>query len=755
MDKRIYIFDRKSKEFRLLTESGEPELTCPDGELSGVTDPTEIEEGNGSGSGSKPTETTIEEVLEIASDGPLASLGVGSRLLCPHSAPGLYPGYNLLYMKPNGSILCGLSHIAQWDTRQLGAFRKALCHGDIVTLLGDQGMAWLVRDAATNSYSYRTALPAAPSVDIHLVDSCLAPYCSAEGERPRLRLSVVVGESAVSPEAMEAWISRGDTSGIDTKVRDNLFGEIESSFNQLLDDVRGASLTLSPLRGVATWSGRLPGEPQIIGEAGSTPALLIENWSYISGTLYLDLRLNRTIGRVSLTGSIGAGNALWSDIFPRLEIYLTPGVRRWERIAGAGCAVTSLATVNDNISGSKRAFRLFSLSADEITRAVNGDDGFRLAGSVSAANVSQLVMTLPVPQTGATMVPDYSDHDRLSGAGGCVTDEGSVIFGGNRVLASHAEFGVLYPYRLQVGELPVSALTPSFRRRSSAEGLRTPVYAFSAEGIRLLAGDGHGGYGLSQLVSRDVVTDARLVTTADDYALCLTKRGLVKLTSSKRSLLCSDIPDAVTLLNACDDGAATAGGEGEGGRAATAGGFHLGYHYAGNWLLAGSGNRSLCYDLNSNRWFESDVKSGDTCEWDGGLLSVDEHGHLMSLRGIRREVPVTAGSATRATSGSEADGEDDVSTDGKPGAGVAPVREWVTRALKFGTWWKRKRIVCMSFGEDEMTWILESSEDLKEWREEKRGYGRHTARMHLPLRRFWRIRFLHRLPVAVSATIAI
>ncbi len=606
------------------------------------------------------------EAVECQGGAILATLTPGMRALCVHT-PTADGVPHLITLAANGNIYIFSGEgfktrtlIGTRDEETFGSLTATLCHADIVTLAGSTRPLWLIFDHTTECYSLCTTLPPAPDCSLSLTSTTLLPYTQAgDEETVLLAANLYIGEDRAALSPMNAWLTGEDGRGVDASIKEEVYAAVAESVEQYLLAVEAAGMVTSPMRGFAALNGRLAGQIMTAGNYRQ-PSLLLESWTYIDGMLRLNLRLSAPPCRPGAIVSITEDHARWSDVFSRMEIYLGSPVKWWQPSAGTGVTITGL--VNILVNGQRRrGFAMYALADSEYAAALAGQYQFKAAGSVSTAQAMEGVMQLRRDESAHTIMPDYTDHDRLSADGGVATTDGPVLFSGETILTSDKDFPVLFPSRKRICDSHIRALSESFRSRSATDAGRTPLLAFCDDGIRLVSSDGKGGYGPAQFLTGDIVADAGSVTLTTDSVVFLTLHGLVKLSGTKRSVIL-DIGDME--------------------------GLHSGsiwYSYLHNFLVLGDNDGINVFDIESGLTGECDHKITEILEYDGRLYGRDVHGHLLELRLTRHKSTSEDGSVTTVLS---------------------------TILLPFTDPWTSKRIYAVDFGKKETEWALEATDEI-------------------------------------------
>nr|MDE6294848.1 hypothetical protein [Muribaculaceae bacterium] len=289
--------------------------------------------------------------------------------------------------------------------------------------------------------------------------------------------------------------------------------------------------------------------------------------------------------------------------------------------------------------------------------------------------------------------PDYSDHDRLRVRGGVSTSDGPVLYGGGVIYTADREYPVLYPSRHRICDADIVTLCESFRRRSAGRSGLTPLLASCSAGVRRGSAAGDGGSGLTQFLSRDVLSAGDMVAVTSTSVVYHTAQGLVEQSQTRRKLL-ADIKEMPSI---------------EGSR--------MGYSYRDDFIVMSNGNEGYVYQYSTGMYGKLLLPVSDIAEHDARLWGVDEHGHLTALVITRVAERKLSRRSARLPSG-----------------------EYLTRALKFGDRWAHKRIERMIIGGEQVEWVLEGTDDLALWHTVCRGSSSDSGRMRLPPYRLWRMR---------------
>lgn len=687
----------KNVDVRFVAQSDECEMCCRDGEVVGRVDSNDT-------SGDKGDDDNRGKYKEVTA-------GVGGSIhgTLPSGMRHLLVTGERLIVKADDGRLLSLSGenystrrlLGHWDVSSSGELLQAVEYSNIVTLIGEKRLAWLIT-SDDGEVSYRTTLPAAPACTLTLSPEPLLPYISNDGETVSLDAVVPIDADRTPYDALASWLEGGDGRGVTADVREEIYRSVAESVEAYLAAVSASGMVTAPMMGFASLSGRLPGPCQRVGEY-QPPKLWIESWNYIDGVLRMSLRLTAVPCRPYAAVDVTDDNVIWSDIFGRVDIALSEPVRWWEMSRGVGVKVTGPGNIT-RAGERKRGFMLYAMSASEYNAVLSGLRNYKPAGSVSASTAVAGSIQLRRDNDSAEVYPDYSDHDRLRVTGGIATAEGPVLHASNRIFTAHREFPVLYPVRNVICDVDIIRLSESFRRRSAALSGRTPLLAFCRDGVRLVSSSGDGGYGLSQLLSRDVLSGREGLAVMNTSVVYMTVNGLVEQSGSKRKLL---LGRSETDIGVTD--------------------VMMRYSIEDDFVVMISGESGLVYQCSDGEPGLMEIVLSGIFECQNRVWGVDEHGHLMDVRLERRREVSNLSESSELSEESE-------------GPEASEKSELVTRALKLGDPYIRKRIRgLLLYGPCE-SWQLDGCDRPDEWERVCGGTGMQSGRLWLPAFRYWRIR---------------
>lgn len=663
--------------------------------------------------GEDEDQTATKGRVSLSLGYPLATLPPGARMLALHSPASLYPHYNLIWLAADGRLMVwpdgrspaastsGPGEVARWSESAMGALECARCHGEVVTLLGRERIAWLVRDAVTGAYSFRTVLPGKPVCTFGVEAVKLAPYVRAVGDMAEIEVEVGLSASyGLTADGWYDWIDRGVTSGVDTRLIAAVVEGIGEAVGRYLRAVADARLTVGPLRGFASHSGRLAGDIQEIGDYAA-PKLWISSTRIESGRIVLKLLLDAVPRRVYARLSVGADDRLWSDLFPEVHMSLSGSVGWWntkgddmdfDHVQVSGPVWVSHTDGSGEVRS--RGFAISSLSSADCASRLRLKDDFRVCLKVSASQEMQGISEVPLYRVGAIRLPDFSGHTRLKADGLAAHEDGFALWHGNRLLLSDPQCPVVYPYELEVGDTPIAAAFSSLSRRSLAGRGRSPLYIFSADGVREVeardAGAGEVRYMVGKLIGRDVVDSSGRVASTSDGVVFASVRGLMSLSSGGRIKRLSALPVTADTV------------------------VEISEHYAGGIVAVSDGNRLYVYDMIEDGWIGCEVMLRDFISHGGRLYGMESRGNICELQVNVRKSRMRVGASTEGW-------------------------RYQTEPLMLGAAGGVSAVAALDFGGGRAVWQLEGGESGEEWERMASGEGYVSGLLLMPRRRFWRV----------------
>lgn len=644
----------------------------------------------------------------------IAALPYGATLLTVHTYVDRKEEGEIIFVMQDGGIysrsMSGSAELCKIGTlvpQIWGDIRAVLRLGEVVTLVTDRRICWLVRDAAVGSYTLRIALPPSPECEYIVEKVIVGPYITAEGTWARLDIRVLIRESyGLTLAEIKGWLENGESGRVPEEVRELVRQAVRERVEEYIQEMKFRGYLLSPVGVVASLSGHLPSGVKIIGEY-DTPRIEITSVGFNEGVMTMELRFSMVPYRIWCRYDIDESEVGWRDHFPTLDIAMSDEVRWW----GPGLNVRGPVSVINAAGKRCRGFIIDSLSENEIAARISRCREFRVSDKIPISVEEEGTRLISYNPAGDLYLPDYEEKISPSATGGCVTDEGIVLFRDNYIMVQKKDSAVIYGCGKKIGDGRILSVVPTLEGRSPGETGRIPLYVMTEEGIYLLKSDGKYGYGIGKMVSRDIAVCENLYVLTESSAIFPTKRGLMAIVGSKTE-----------LLSEC-------------GGLDLSGISKLSYDYRSRCCIIrhDDGDTGIL-DLNDKKWTDDLASFGgyrDFIGEKGGLLLVDESNHLMEAVLNREEVTV------------ECEGYDNIIA-GDERTGIDIKNEfpfWLrTRPMRLGDNLQGCRIIRIHFQETAASvWVMECSEDLRIWRLVGEGSGDRTWRMRTPRGKYWRL----------------
>lgn len=684
--------------------------------------------GSGTSSGGTSSGGSASYRLRIDTIPAGVNLPAKSRLLCVH-APASFPACRFyICLQSNGFISAvGDSgeniNIAYWPSTTggsggLGRLKGAYPHGDVVTLIGERGMAWLVFDSEAATYSLQQRLPEELKPMFTMTSSALAGYCSVAGQRPRIQMSVELPDADEISEAMVAnWIS-GDANTLPEAACVKVFEAVGKEVERYVAAVKRAGLLLTPVKGMVSLYDVLPSRP-IVAEESLTPTLaIIDSHAWHAGRLNMELSLTMLPMSVMMSVAIGDSHRGWQPVFSELRAHLSEEVSRFVPTSAGKPDITPYAISRTLDSDGKRypCFAFHTLAEDELKERIEASTGYQTVFAAGVKGATKITANLKktADESGnftPQFTPHFEDQQQLIPKGASLTDDGVILYGGsgktsdesetfhelsfaNSVMTPMPGNGVIYREVSKVGELPVMGIAMAGRQKGSAENSRHPLYAFSEDGVRLLTSDKNGVYGNARLVEAPGITGYGLCAETESGVVWISKRGVNIISNSSKI---SDISGLGSLENA---------------RAIP---DRILYDVKSDTLLLIYPVGVELLDIKSGkRYLQEDLSLNDAVEVAGAICFSNNAGKVQIAEIAR--VSIADGGATGLSDDGSGSGSGLMMRAALP----ADLREdeslIITRALKLGNEFERKRVVevdCGIYGNSEL--LLEGSDKLDHW----------------------------------------
>lgn len=667
------------------------------------------------GNSSADANSTSDSVKKIIHGAIAATLPATAEILALHAPIDIQPNFNIIFRLPDGGLRLhaadgGFSSIgATWDDATMGTFVKAVCHDNVVTLIGSQRTSWLIRNPSDGRYSWRTVLPTAPICTISHSRAILPPYVNAVGDEAEINVTCRATTSiAPSRENIARWLDEYRDEWVDWKFRLEVRDAVRDALADYIDAVRDADLTTSPQRWVAALGNSLPTE--IFQSEETHPhTLRLKAWGYEDGVLQMTLLCSAVPLQTTVHFSITADNLLWSDYFPKLSLYAATPVDWWLGTR------TPMITIYEG-----GQFNMFLKSDDKLRYSLENSSDFRLVKEFSTAKIASGVAVIPEFGVGEIYTPDYTDHERLRALGGSTSDSGVTLFNENILMLPRPGVPFLFPRRLRIGERDILAVAPSCGSRTLSSGGEAPLLCFTDEGIRRVSFAADGTPYVANLIS-NIPAASDICSLHPEGVMFLAEGGVMLATATAVKMLAADYPGDLSAV------------------------AEIGWLDGGNLLLLREGEKCIYYDVKQKEWFESELIVKRLLRSGGSPYIFDEHGHLAEIYSQETLLPPPSSAESDVSTPS------DIAEDTRNIIDLCP--------LDVGCWYERKRVERIVF-EQGSGWVLYAADiagaaDSGVWQRVISGIGSDSGPLHLPAFRYWRLVMLgNRPPQRVAVSVA-
>ncbi|MDE6010568.1 MAG: hypothetical protein K2F87_03865 [Muribaculaceae bacterium] len=677
-----------------LRRSLKSDLTCRDGEVDTFRripwlepDSSNPDSNNPSASGTGKTAT--KHFLELSFTAYDGGIGFppGSRLLTIH---GEGAAATAIYLQPNNAIGArrltedGIARNIAFLPSSIGELRGAYPFGQKITLVGTNGMAWLLKDPSTSSYTLLTSLPEAPDVEFALDPVHLAGYTHMAEGYPEMDVAVDLHDLAdlYEVQSLTDWLGEGKGLRVDEAVCRRVYQSVARAVGEYAAAVRAGGFYLTAVGCVASFGGALPSATVVADGGYTAPYARLLSWSLHEHTLHL--RISFSLRPLQLTATIllTGLQKKWRDIFPEIRLHVTSEIP-WTLGGAVGTSDLS-PFVNGytslGASGEGFAFRFRAVSRASLLATARSMADFRTSGVVDITTMESSVLTLRPPSISAERyLPSYTDFLPVRPDGATLTDEGVILWRARTLLVPMPENGVVYRNRDEICDSEIMAVTQGGGRRPSEVGSRHPLFLFCSDGIRLLSSGSSGGYFNTRLISREVLRKG-LVTPCADGAVFMSLAGLRMITfTGTLKKLSGDLP----RIEASDDW------------------VNLAYDAASGCVIA-FGETIYGYSIDDEEWLTVESTSlpsqVSAINPDGKIIFISPQSSLTIMK-------VSIGERVESMEESEIS----VSFSGSVKCSL------LTRPMKLGDAFSRKRVVGIKTVIP-VDFLLEGSDDLTDWR---------------------------------------
>lgn len=520
----------------LRPSSSADEIQCPDGELENADfmfpDSAASESGSGGNGGNSSSPDFTNLLVNLSNS---RSLPPGSDFLAVHSpSPGVR---NIIIRTSDGhAAWLGDTIINFPPVKPL----KAVGVKEWLVFLTEEGLFYALWNG--EDYVYCGSSPRPPESEYRLQTKAIPPYSNADGESPRLTVSVSIGND--SENDVLGWLAgRGNPCSAST--RSNIISTVTEKLKEFLKNVRLAGFFFSPVNVSSAWvlkdgSLWLRSEWQQLSLPGvedSGITLAVESAECSAGQLYISLKLSHS-PFVPVCKAIDVPSN-WTHLIHGVEHIVESPPADDEKVSVStpvwlSTGVRGFTTNLDHLSSQPAENKNLIYSAMEEGAPENI---FSIGGRLLATRGGSIFTSknaLPMVCTGASEI---------------------------------AGEGVLH-------------LTQSLRALSSGQFGQFPLYAFCRDGIRALTPD-NGSFRDVQLISRDVPLSKDCFAPLPDSTCFITRSGVMKIEGTSVSCISKSLETDFVASQ------------------------RLLYLYKENALIlyGPSSDRSHIYFLNTGKWF--------------------------------------------------------------------------------------------------------------------------------------------------------
>lgn len=694
------------------------DLTCRDGEVDFFSRVSWLESDSGSPDADNPaassTGLSARGKIEFIRQG--AAVPPGSRLLalhCPCGNCGNEP--HALCLLSNRGV--GVRLRGEDDRfvnigilpAAIGEIFGAFPYGDVVTIVGSDGLSWLLYDGEENCYRLLTSLPDAPSVNYSATAAQLDGYTRMAGNYPEMDVEVDLSRIAdlTSADALSRWLDGGDISSMERSVTEMVYRSVGERVARYCAEARDAGMWLTPFRCVSAWGEALPSQPAIVDTGYQPPFARLVSWTFRGATLALHLEFSLRPHTVTATWQSTDQQRQWSQIFPRLRVYSSEEVS-W-MVPGAGAAGSSDSDIRvtgfTSLSGGEgRAFRFASRPRTKVMALAREMSALRMSMDLAVSGTTGGISILGHPSASEPEYrPDYADFLPVTPDGASLSDEGVVIWSGRTLLLAMKENGVVYRYRNVICDSDLLFAAQANLNKSGIPSGRHALTIFCADGIRRVVSDGSGGYRNSRLIS-STPSCGRAYAITPGGIVFITRRGVELAVQGGNVKL---LTDRFPLRES-------------GGEIPPEDIWCIHYDHRSGNILASTDEGMYVFDMTDKIWIvvsESPLTASMSLIGRNGLLyTIDNGSELVAIEMNVIKVDLSSVSASVVDAGGEkpwgqsptADAEYDIRS---IPAGKCMVR---TRPLKLGDPFVRKKICGVyTVGAGEVS--IEGSNDFAVW----------------------------------------
>ncbi|MDE6246526.1 MAG: hypothetical protein K2M41_01620 [Muribaculaceae bacterium] len=545
-----------------------PDITCIDGEVDNfsnipwLSELLEEESDSSGAAGSIPYRfsATLEESGVTLPPG--ASL-IGIHSVCSDTADGTSDKnrrFFYFFISDRGALGYTEVYGNTSVTRYFSGYSKSL-YGEItgfhiahnlIFLLTDEKMLYLLYHPSSNSWDFADSLPSAPQLTLSSSPAQLAGWTLVAGNRPSALISIPLADpDSVSQSLISDFLSGKSRSALSTANARKISDAIFDTLNKLNDDAERNGKFLFTPSVISAYAeidaaGQpffcLPSASHTITDAVSEISASIDDFEWWNGTLSLRLIFSLIPMEVAASITSDESATLWRDVFNSLNLF----IKRKRAVLPSSAPLI----YPDNLK-----FNFSSLS-------VGDDTPFNLYRSAQVSSLSQWILNIdPRAIKSVKYVPDYRDHSIYTPKGIVSIRNIRSIYGGtakicdesgdfketdlrNCIISAYDPAGVLFHNYTTVSS-EIIEIFPAAGVIFSTTGIEKYTLSSNNGSVNNLTG---GGKVLSSIPP---LSDPFAAT--DDGVAYFNQRGLQFLSVSSKISTLLNWDEIFRLLNNCGD----------------------------------------------------------------------------------------------------------------------------------------------------------------------------------------------------------
>lgn len=705
------------------------ELTAPDGEIASFSniewllpqDNVDDSDSPNPGASSSSSSSKIPTILNPSLSPQGLQLPPGSRLLAIHSLL-THPARRFLLFIDNERQLNIMMDdpeitisIEAWPESKCGNIRRVLPFKNMVTLIGDKGMAYILIDENAEKATLFTSLPQPPNPTFAMQAAHLPGYTPAKGFLPKITITLPCTSSDnLSNINLSDWLDNGDESAVSPSLSSRVMSAVGKEIKEYVDAANRAGFFLFPTIVTAALSENLFSRPEFLRPVDSSIEAIVNKWEWHDMTLSLTLELNLPPRSIAMSWSPTPSTKDWAPIFPTLNVYSSTK----SHFYNYDFTPSSISS-RKNEEGNRQGIFIFdSITMEAMESDLRSANSFRKTGGASLSGDEPLRLILVSADAYAAKEGDSPCFTPVAGAqslrprDGILCDNAIILFGGewetlnndgdvitesleNALIVSDNSTGLFFCRKSAIADTPLSALTIAPTTRSSSD---PQLYSFHDDAIRLLSVDKKGLYYPSKIFSGNPGSHNILPIATSDGIVYLSSRGLNLLKSSgiKQSipLKATDSLNPLCHHSKMDP-------------------LPLLYDHSTGIVILPSDNSCLIFDMENEELFSSEFIVRDAVQADGVIYATNSNGELCRL--IFNRIPLSVGEDDENIVVEENEKIKSTEPTNVKDSDQQSYGNLTTRAIKLGDPLMRKRILSVEVTSPLTKILLEGSDDLLQW----------------------------------------